>query len=70
MREWDAVCRDLNLFGGRIFNAGRMPMWCFALVDGHFFCSTSPNEKEFWLLLEHSGCLVGGPAQGSSGISQ
>ncbi len=57
MREWDAVCRDLNLFGGMIFNACRMPMWCFAL-DGHFFCATSPNEKEFRLLLEHSGCLA------------
>ena len=56
MRDWENVSRELNVFGGMIYNACRMSIWCFAL-DGYFFCTTSPCENEFRMLLEHNGCL-------------
>lgn len=50
------MCHDLRLFMGMIYNACKLPMWCFG-VSGKFYYTSSPYENEFRMFLENSGCL-------------
>lgn len=56
MKKWDEMCHDLRLFMGMIYNACKLPMWCFG-VSGKFYYTSSPYENEFRMFLENSGCL-------------
>ncbi len=56
MKQLEDVYKDLNLFMGMIYNAYRLPMWCFSMKKELFYTSC-PNENEMNMLLNAGGCL-------------